>query len=98
MLPTRWAMLRFLSQPLLGTKKPPTQAWTVGSERRSGVRLRNDDDVARSDVGRDANGHTVFTRLHTRPGSQDGPCLSNEEPVPCLGWPSPTCHRRRTSV
>ena len=42
MIPTRWATAPFLSPPL-GTKKPPTLAWTVESERRSGVRLRNDD-------------------------------------------------------
>src|SRR3954453_19991701 len=75
MLPTRWAMLRFLSQPLLGTKKPPTQAWTVGSERRSGVRLRNDDDLVNGDVVRGAI-HTVFKRLHTPQGyrNRSSPC------------------------
>ena len=34
-----------LSHPLPGTKKPPTDSWTVESERRSGVRLQNDDYV-----------------------------------------------------
>ena len=59
MIPTRWATSAPASS--FDTKKPPTLSWTVESERRGGVRLRNNDDCGKTGthaVTRIARNHT----------------------------------------